>query len=127
MSKTKVQLFTEIKAVIDSTKLSNKTELIDFIDKQIGSLIHKSENRKPTSKQLENEAAKAEIIAILERAETPLTISQIKAGSEMFAEWEGTQRMSALLRQLGEKGTRQVEKILEKRVTYFFLSSENEE
>lgn len=122
MTKTKAMMFVEIKEVIEATELSNKAELVEFIDKQIAQLINKSENRKPTKTQLENEEYKAEILEILRRVGQPMTISEIKAESETFSTWDGSQRMSALLRQLGAEGTKQVEKFTEKRVTYFKLA-----
>lgn len=122
MTKTKAMMFAEIKTVIEGTELSNKAELIEFIDKQIAQLTNKSENRKPTKTQLENEEYKAEILEILRRAGKPMTIGEIKAESETFTAWDGSQRMSALLRQLGADGTKQVDKYTEKRVTYFKLA-----
>lgn len=122
MTKTKAMMFAEIKTAIEGTELSNKAELVEFIDKQIAQLTNKSENRKPTKTQLENEEYKAEILEILRRVGKPMAIGEIKAESEIFTAWDGSQRMSALLRQLGAEGTKQVEKYTEKRVTYFKLA-----
>lgn len=127
MTKTKAMMFTEIKAVIESTELSNKAELIEFIDKQIEQLSNKNKNRKPTPAQLENEKFKAEILATLS-ADVGMCIKDIKAANPVLSGLEN-QRMSALLRQLGvnEVGTGQVEKYTEKRVTYFKLIAETDE
>lgn len=122
MTKTKAMMFAEIKTAIEGTELSNKAELVEFLDKQIAQLTNKSENRKPTKTQLENEEYKAEILEILRRAGKPMTIGEIKVESETFTAWDGSQRMSALLRQLGADGTKQVDKYTEKRVTYFKLA-----
>lgn len=127
MAKTKVMMFTEIKTVIEGTELSNKAELVEFIDKQIEQLSNKSKNRKPTPAQLENEKFKAEILATLS-ADVGMCIKDIKAANPVLSGLEN-QRISALLRQLGvnEVGTGQVEKYSEKRVTYFKLVAEIDE
>lgn len=127
MTKTKVMMFTEIKTVIEGTELSNKAELVEFIDKQIEQLSNKSKNRKPTPAQLENEKFKAEILATLS-ADVGMCIKDIKVANPVLSGLEN-QRISALLRQLGvnEVGTGQVEKYSEKRVTYFKLVAEIDE
>lgn len=127
MTKTKAMMFTEIKTAIEGTELSNKTELVEFLDKQIEQLSNKSKNRKPTPVQLENEKFKAEILATLS-TDVGMCIKDIKAANPVLSGLEN-QRLSALLRQLGvnEVGTGQVEKYSEKRVTYFRLVAEIDE
>lgn len=127
MTKTKAMMFAEIKTVIEGAELSNKTELVEFIDKQIEQLSNKSKNRKPTPAQLENEKFKAEILATLS-ADVGMCIKDIKAANPVLSGLEN-QKLSALLRQLGvnEVGTCQVEKYTEKRVTYFKLVAETDE
>lgn len=127
MTKTKAMMFAEIKTVIEGAELSNKAELVEFIDKQIEQLSNKSKNRKPTPAQLENEKFKAEILATLS-ADVGMCIKDIKAANPVLSGLEN-QKLSALLRQLGvnEVGTGQVEKYTEKRVTYFKLVAETDE
>jgi hypothetical protein len=127
MTKTKAMMFTEIKTIIEGTELSNKAELVEFIDKQIEQLSNKSKNRKPTPAQLENEKFKAEILATLS-ADVGMCIKDIKTANPVLSGLEN-QKLSALLRQLGvnEVGTGQVEKYTEKRVTYFKLVAETDE
>ena len=127
MTKTKAMMFAEIRTAIEGAELSNKTELLEFIDKQIAQLINKSENRKPTPTQLENEKFKAEILATLS-PDVGMCIKDIKAASPTLSGLEN-QKLSALLRQLGvnDVGTGQVEKYTEKRVTYFKLVAETAE
>lgn len=127
MTKTKAMMFAEIKTVIEGAELSNKAELVEFLDKQIAQLSNKSKNRKPTPAQLENEKFKAEILATLS-ADVGMCIKDIKAANPALSGLEN-QRISALLRQLGvnEVGTGQVEKYTEKRVTYFKLVAETDE
>lgn len=127
MAKTKAMMFAEIKTAIEGTELSNKADLVEFLDKQIEQLSNKSKNRKPTPAQLENEKFKAEILATLS-ADVGMCIKDIKAANPVLSGLEN-QRLSALLRQLGvnEVGTGQVEKYTEKRVTYFRLVAETDE
>ena len=127
MTKTKAMMFAEIRTAINETDLSNKVELLEFIDKQIAQLINKSENRKPTPAQLENEKFKAAILATLS-PNVGMCIKDIKATNPVLSGLEN-QKISALLRQLGvnDVGTGQVEKYTEKRVTYFKLVAETAE
>lgn len=69
--------------------------------------------RKPSKKQVENEGFKAEILDFLR--EEPDLLRQAKDVGAKFG--KSSQWASALLRQMVEAGT--VEKVQEKRVTYF--------
>ena len=75
--------------------------------------------RKPSKKQLENEALKGDILAFL--VEDPNLLRQAKDVGAMISagasELAVSQWASALLRQMVEAGT--VEKVVEKRTTYF--------
>lgn len=69
--------------------------------------------RKPSKKQVENEALKVEILDFLH--EDPNLLRQAKDVGAHFG--KSSQWASALLRQMVEAGT--VEKVVEKRVSYF--------
>lgn len=96
--------------------------LVEWAEKKITQLENKAgqSSSKPTAKQTENETLKAEILRVLRENGGYMTIKEISANSEMLTDIVN-QRMSALLRQLGQNeiGTGEVEKKVEKRVTYF--------
>ena len=69
--------------------------------------------RKPTKRQVENEALKGEILAFL--MENPNLLRQAKDVGANFG--KSSQWASALLKQMVEAGT--VEKVVDKRTTYF--------
>lgn len=75
-----------------------------------------SKSRKPTTKQKENETIKAQILEIL--ADGRMTCGDIAKALDITG-----QRCSALLRQLGEDGTKEVVKTMEKKVAYFSLAA----
>lgn len=120
--KTKTQIFQEIKEVITQSSITIKADLCHFIDEQIAFLTNKKKNRLPKENQANNVFYKDEILDILYSSKKPLTVAEIKARSKTFSQWNGSQRLSMLLSQLGEKGTNQVEKITEKRISYFKLT-----
>ena len=75
-----------------------------------------SESRKPTAKQKENESIKTQILEVL--ADGRKTCGDIAKALDITG-----QRCSALLRQLGEDGTKEVVKTMEKKVAYFSLAA----
>ena len=116
---TRKELFTELLALeavqanpLWKEKLKAEIEAID----------KKNLNRKPTAKQVENEAIKEEIITILEGYPEGLTITQIIKLHSF--EFRSNQQCTALVRQLMTEG--KVTRIENKR-TAFFKLAENEE
>ena len=82
-----------------------KDEIIAYIDNEI-SLIEKKAEKAKTQKsktQKENEAFKAEILAVLENQTSPLHINDIIGMSETFSGFS-CQKMTALLKQLVDSG-----------------------
>ena len=115
---TKKEMF-QVLLAMDCVK--ERADLVKFIEHEIELLERKNGgNRKPTAQQMANEKIKDKILEVLVK---PMTATQImKAIEPDFPEITlTTQRISALLRTLGlgEKGTGEVEKYTEKRVTYF--------
>ena len=74
---------------------------------------------KPTKTQVENEAIKAEILETLAECDGGVTVKELigLTGGKYTS-----QKLSALLRQLGETGSKQVVKTMEKKVAYFALA-----
>ena len=77
-------------------------DAIAFIDGRIEQVEKKNAGggeRKPTKNQLENEGIKAELVAVLSSADSPVTIGEIQKISESLGGFSN-QRLSALLTQL---------------------------
>ena len=72
--------------------------------------------RKPSAKQVENDAIRGEILNFLRNADSPKRISEICAAIPALND-ATSQRVSGLMRTLHLNG--QVEKFVDKRVTYF--------
>lgn len=82
-------------------------------------LMKKKGSSKPTKTQVANEATKAEIREVLGSADEPMTVSEIlKALPNDYS----SQKISALLRQMGEDGSKEVVKTIEKKVSRFSLA-----
>ena len=82
-------------------------------------LMKKKSSSKPTKTQLANEAVKEEIREVLGSADEPMTVTEIlKAMPNEYS----SQKISALLRQMGEEGTKEVVKTIEKKVSRFALA-----
>ena len=111
---TKREMFTRMLAIAD---VQANAEMVAFINHEIELLDRKNSAKKSTPQQAENEKIKEKILEILTE---PMTATQIMNAVQPFFETTFTnQRISALLRQLGDDGTRQIKKYQIKRVTYF--------
>ena len=111
---TKKEMFNKMLAIAD---VQASAEMVEFINHEIELLDRKNSKKKATPQQAENEKIKEKILEILTE---PMTATQIMNAVQPFFETVFTnQRISALLRQLGDKGTQQVKKYQKKRVTYF--------
>lgn len=105
--------------------------LVEFANKELDLLERKNKGRKKTAQQMETEEIGEKVLEVLTNADSGMTATQIMlAVQPMFPKITLTpQRISAILRLLGEgeKGTGDVTKYVEKRVTYFKLAQEEEE
>lgn len=111
---TKREMFVAIGAV-EAVKANE--EMSQFIAHQIEMLDSRrnSKSGKPTAKQVENEGLKDSIREIL--ADGRHTCGEIAKALDITS-----QRCSALLSQMGEKGSHEVVKTMEKKVAWFSLA-----
>ena len=116
---TKREMYNAILAV---DGVASNQEMVDFINRQIEILDHRknASSGKPTAKQVENEGIKDQILAILD-TEGAKTCGELAKALEITS-----QKCSALLRQLGEEGSKQVVKTMEKKVAWFSLADLDE-
>ena len=114
---TKKDMYNALLRIAD---VQANDEMVAFINHEIELLERKNSAKKATPQQEENNAIK---VAMLDIMTEPMTATQIMdIVAPMFPNLEKpltNQRISALLRQLGDDGTQQVNKFQKKRVTYF--------
>ena len=114
--KTQRELYAEIKALVEKSEVANATELVEFIDKKVEQLEHKSDSKKMTAKQTANaEIAKAIVERLSAEPNRLFTITEIIKEVPACAELTN-QRVSAIVR--GLIGV-SVERVEEKRKAYF--------
>lgn len=106
---TKREMFVAIAETVDNA------EYAEFLLNEAAKLANRSANRKPTAKQVENVALVEKIRGVLAEADAPMTIKEIIANLD--GEFT-SQKISALLRGMGEE----VIKTYEKKVAYFALA-----
>ena len=121
---TKRELFTK---VIEHLRTNNLTELVEGMEHELDLLNRKNTTKSntPTEKQVVNEKYKTEIIAFLKQsAPTAFSIAELWKSVAVLAENPDmtNQRISALLRQLGENGSNEVVKVYEKGKAYFKIA-----
>lgn len=90
------------------------THEIELLDKKSA-----SKNNKPSAKSIENDGYRDAILDVLNGADTPLSLSEIKAQNDAFAEFS-PQKMSGIIKPLVDSG--RVVKTMEKRVAKFALA-----
>lgn len=110
---TKREMFEVI-----ATTMADNEEVVNFCAHEVELLDRKKnyKSSKPSKKSIENDAIKADILAVLGESEAPMTIGEI---NERLDKGFTSQKVSALLTQLikGES----VVKTYEKKVAYFGL------
>ena len=121
---TKKDWFETIRAFLEESDFGPKEEALNFLSHEIELLNKKSNKKKKTKNQKENEEIKKLILVALELFGKPVTVTtMIKENSEMNK--LSPQKLSALLKQLVE--SEEVVRTVEKRVPYFSLAKEEEE
>lgn len=97
-------------------------EMVAFFDKRIEQNAKKSTTeRKLTPHQLENERIKEGIVDNM-CTDVQYTIADMLCTFDCFPETMTPQRLSALLSQLGERGSQQIKRIEVKGKAYFSLA-----
>ena len=112
---TKKDYFNELKGLV-----SDRQDLVDFIDHEIGLLSKKSSKTTPTKTQVENEKIKEKIVATLVELGKYVTITDIQNANTELADLSN-QKISALLKQLYDNKI--IEKVVDKKKAYFKASA----
>ena len=99
--------------------------LVKFIENELELLAKKNNgDRKPTAAQKANEDLKAFILEEMTANPNKLyTATDVMKAVQPLVDYElSNQKISALLRTLGDKGTDEVKKIVDKRKSYFQIN-----
>ena len=112
---TKKDYFNELKVLV-----SDRQDLVDFIDHEIELLSKKSSKTAPTKTQVENEKIKEKIVATLVELDKYATITDIQNANTELANLSN-QKISALLKQLYDNKI--IEKVIDKKKAYFKASA----
>lgn len=104
--------FVEVAEVLRGIE---RADLAEFIEGRIAILDKKSENKKATAKQVENEGIKSDILANLANRDKGVTVGELVKDFGL-----SSQKMSALLTQLVKDG--KAVRTVEKKVAYFSLA-----
>lgn len=113
---TKREMFV---AIANVAEVAANAEMVDFLNHQIELLDNRksSGSKGLTKTQKENTVIKEVILSVLAEQDHPITISEMLK-DERLSDYSN-QKMSALLRQMGEDGTKEVRKIRDKKVSRF--------
>ena len=96
--------------------------LIDFINNEIALLDKKASSTSKTKTQIENEAIKEKIVALLTEIAIPVTITDMQSNSTELAVYSN-QKISALLTQLVNEN--KVARVVDKKKAYFMVKVAN--
>lgn len=104
------------------SKNAEDTKIVEFCEKQ-KELLERKASKVDTKKSAEHEELIGLIKAVLYKADKPMTCSEIMKAVNTENETEHSlPKISAMLTKMGEKGTNEVEKFTEKKVSYFRLA-----
>ena len=107
---TTLLTFAEVKA---------DPEMVKFIEHEIELLNNRNTgDRKPTAQQIANEGVKGILLSVLRENGGQMTITEMQKSNDELGELSN-QRISAILKQMYEGEGATVEKIIDKRKTYF--------
>ena len=116
---TKRERFANIYAIVEQSNAENKTDLLGFIDHEVELLEKKSSKTTMTATQKANLEVMETIKEVL--ADKPnSTVSELIKDERLSA--YTNQKISALLRLLGDDGTKEVVKTTDKKVSRFSLA-----
>ena len=108
---TKKDYFKELRGMV-----TNRQDLVDFIDHELELLDKKSSKSSETKTQIENKGIMEKIVIALQEIAKPVTITELQTQSESLKEYSN-QKLSALLKKLVD--TEQVVKTTDKKKSYF--------
>ena len=116
---TKRERFANLYAIVEQSNAENKTDLLGFIDHEVELLEKKSSKTTMTATQKANLEIMETIKEVL--ADKPnSTVSELIKDERLSA--YTNQKISALLRLLGDDGTKEVVKTTDKKVSRFSLA-----
>ena len=113
---TKKDNYAELRTLAEN---AGREDLVAFVDHEVELLTKKSGKSTQTKTQKENADIKTVILEVLGRYTHPVTIAELMGTDELCG--YTNQKLSALLRQLGENGSGEVVKTMDKKKAYFAL------
>lgn len=120
---TKMEKFAIVKAMIEGSNTEHKDMLIEFIEHEMDLLSRKSSKNTLTKTQKENEILLDQLEEAFEEMTDWVTISEFQEFSSAEVAKLSNQKLSALLRKLGDNGRKTVVKDTVKKKSYFALVS----
>lgn len=120
---TKMEKFAMVKAMLESSNVEQKDMLIEFVEHEMDLLSRKSSKGTQTKTQKENEILLDRLEEALEEMTDWVTISEFQEFSCADVARLSNQKLSALLRKLGDDGRKTVVKDTVKKKSYFALVS----
>ena len=111
----KKEMYAQIYSVIENSNVSNKSDLLGFVDREVELLEKKSARKPMTATQKANLAVLDDIREVLAKKENAVTISDLIKEEPLNV--YTSQKISALMKKLVDSG--EVEKTSIKKVSYF--------
>ena len=122
MAEKKITKREVVEMMLADEVISSNEVYTKYLENELELLIKKSENKKATKNQLENESLMTVIVDVMSGMVPATATEVLNAVKRVDADKYATltnQRVSALLKKLVENGT--VEKSIDKRVSRFAL------
>ena len=117
---TKRAWFEVLTNLVNESTYENKEGAIAFINHEVELLNRKSASHTMTKTQKENLVVVENIREVLRTFDRPVTITEMLTDERLNG--CSNQKISALLRGMGENGTKEVVKTVDKKRSYFSLA-----
>lgn len=114
---TKRDHYAMVRAIIEESAVVNKDELLAFVDHEVELLAKKSSSKGNSEAQKANTELKQTILETLRANGKPM-----KCGELVTILGQSQSKISAMLSQLGPKGTGEVVRTQEKKDVYFSVA-----
>ena len=115
---TKRERFMELVALVEKSDVTNKADMVAFLEHEIELLDRKSSKSTESKTQKEHLEIMDKIYKALKEVGKPVTITELMKASVEMAEYSN-QKLSALLKKMTEAENPVVVKTIEKKKSYF--------
>ena len=105
---TQVEFYGMIREIVEASDVDNKAEILDFVDSRVALIKNRKRSESKASKA--NVELAERVFDVLEGAEAPMTATEIYNALNGVDGIASSQKVTALIKKLGDRVVKTVEK-----------------